>query len=206
MEMLQEIYKHTSGLLTYWRLKPTAVEHIKQLLDDAELLHPWDENIILDIGAGFGLLAEVAAGYGIEVHSVEPNPDFAQYITSGRIIHESIESAQIREDYYDAVICSYMAGYCDLPELFEKIDKILVPGGRLVFYEQCSGTTDEYQGYKPIKLAELLPLIEEYFYRFDMKVLNPADLYPASPELLEYYNSGGHIQNAGQIYLIARKS
>lgn len=121
---------------TYWvprNLWPFAVTL-------AELVSNGDR--VLDVGAGTGLLTELAAaraGVSGTVTALEPTPFMMDLLHkkfdgAPRIsLNETrIEEAQLPEATFDVVLCNQVVQYVDdLPKTFETFHRVLKPGGRL---------------------------------------------------------------------------
>lgn len=105
-----------------------------------EVVAPGDR--VLDVGAGTGLLSELAlarSGAGGTVTALEPTPfmievlhrkfDGAPRIT---IVEKGIEEAGLPDAAFDVVLCHQVVQYlADLPNAFSEFHRVLKPGGTL---------------------------------------------------------------------------
>ena len=121
---------------TYWvpcTLWPFAVAL-------AELTSPGDK--VLDIGAGTGLLTDLASartGSSGQITALEPTPFMLEllqrkYQNAPNItfVEGTIETAVFADDTFDVALCHQVIQYVDdLPGAFARIRRVLKPGGRL---------------------------------------------------------------------------
>lgn len=117
----------------------------------AEKVSPGDK--VLDVGAGTGLLTELASarvGTSGHVSALEPTPFMIdllhkKYDGVGRIniIENSIEEADLPDNSFDVLLCHQVVQYIkDLPSAFSQMRRVLKPGGILVV-GVWSGPTDQ---------------------------------------------------------------
>jgi SAM-dependent methyltransferase len=117
----------------------------------AEVVNPGDH--VLDVGAGTGLLTDLAAarvGARGHVTALDPTPfmqevlhrkfDGAPRIT---VVEGTIENANFPDDRFDTLLCHQVVQYVgDLPAAFAAMRRVLKPGGVLAV-GVWSGATDQ---------------------------------------------------------------
>ncbi|HYC21404.1 MAG TPA: methyltransferase domain-containing protein [Candidatus Bathyarchaeia archaeon] len=89
---------------------------------------------LLDVGAGFGYLADAAAAAFHERWVVEPSPSAAERISSDhRVVLGSLESAELPQGYFDVVSMQDCLEHLPDPlAALAKIRSVLRPGGALL--------------------------------------------------------------------------
>ena len=126
-----EMYETFWVPCTLWPHAISLVEHVQ----------PGDQ--VLDVGAGTGLLAELASarvGASGHVTALEPTPFMLdllheKYDGSTRIdvVGKSIEEATFPDGTFDTLLCHQVVQYiADLPAAFEQMHRVLKPRGKLV--------------------------------------------------------------------------
>jgi cyclopropane fatty-acyl-phospholipid synthase-like methyltransferase len=129
---------------------------------------------ILDIGGGTGALSERLAGLGYKVEMLTPSAEqvgIARHRLGDSVrVHQSRFEDLAADGQFDVCLFSESFQYIGLKSAFEQIDKLLVPGGRVVVSD--SFRTDAWQrGVRAIggghRYTDVLDAIAAAGYRID---------------------------------------
>jgi 2-polyprenyl-3-methyl-5-hydroxy-6-metoxy-1,4-benzoquinol methylase len=84
----------------------------------AALVREMKRSPVLDVGSAQGMLGQLLQGSGLEVDAVEPNPEWAESARPfyRQIQAASIEQADLREGYYQVIICADVLEHTMDPE------------------------------------------------------------------------------------------
>ncbi|MDH3944000.1 MAG: methyltransferase domain-containing protein [Anaerolineae bacterium] len=110
-----------------------------QLIADAAGLNHTGR--VLEIGCGTGLFTDIFAKYAMKVTAVDISPDLIEMAANRALPAEKVEFIcagfeQIPgKDAFDAVVGSSVLHHLEVAESLERINRLLKPGGRLVFAE-----------------------------------------------------------------------
>jgi SAM-dependent methyltransferase len=104
-----------------------------------------NSNLVLDVGCGMGGLAKMMHDKGLAVEVLTPNKNQIEhinknqpYLTSHNCKFEKFET----EKQYGTVINSESLQYIPLDMAFDKLNKILLPGGRWIIVDYFRLTAD----------------------------------------------------------------
>jgi len=111
-----------------------------------ELLSPRKEDIILDVGAGTGVIANEISFYCDEVFALEPNPKRVEYMKRRypqvKAFDGSAESIQFPESYFTKIyVISALHHFRDQDAALYEFHRVLKPNGMLVINEWDPGST-----------------------------------------------------------------
>jgi ubiquinone/menaquinone biosynthesis C-methylase UbiE len=126
----------TFDFMSWFRLR-TFGKSIKILLD---LLEPNKEDVILDVGAGTGIIASKVAAVCDEVFAVEPKLERVNYIKRKfpevKAFDGTAESVRFPESYFTKIYSvSAFHHFSDQDQAVSEFDRILKPGGLVLIHE-----------------------------------------------------------------------
>ena len=190
-----KIYKEDPKTIFLSQFRDPLMDHLYKKI----LLHLGKSSgkKLLDIGCGVGKVAFLAAEKGFEVTGVEieekaaklAEKNLKRYGSKTRIITGDILKIKLKENYFDAVVCSEVIEHVNNPQqIINRIFKLLKKGGLLVLttpHNQKYWTvSDEYADHKKrFSIKEVKNLL------FDFKI---TDLYtvgfPGMVSLVLSYN------------------
>lgn len=86
---------------------------------------------VLDIGASTGTMLDIFKSFGWKTYGVEPSESYKIAQNKGHFIyHSPFEEAKLQKNFYDLVIINHTLEHvASPPEVLEKIQKVLKPGG-----------------------------------------------------------------------------
>jgi demethylmenaquinone methyltransferase/2-methoxy-6-polyprenyl-1,4-benzoquinol methylase len=104
-------------------------------------LSPSSGQLILDVGCGTCVLEEFMDGSGAYVIGVDLTPAMLEKGASktlkcveGLALGDA-ERLPFASESFDAVVSCYVPKYCSISRFVSEIDRVLKPGGRLLFYD-----------------------------------------------------------------------
>jgi ubiquinone/menaquinone biosynthesis C-methylase UbiE len=126
-----------------WIRKRRFAKNLPLLL---EMLSPQKEDVILDVGAGTGVITNIIAEKCDEVFALEPNPKRVEYMKKKypqvKSFDGSAESIQFPESYFTKI---YVIGafhhFENQDSALYEIHRVLKPKGVLVINESDPGST-----------------------------------------------------------------
>lgn len=134
-----------------------------------ELLSPAKNDVILDVGAGTGWVADRVASLCDETYALEPNENRLDFLTTKhpqvKAFSATAQSIPFPEKYFDKLYCVFaFHHFTDQEDSLEEFHRILKPGGLLLI--------QEYFGAKP----GLGSSLERIIKRSKVKFLDPSEL------------------------------
>ena len=126
-----------------WIRKRRFAKNLPILL---EMLSPQKEDIILDVGAGTGVIANEISSRCDEVFALEPNPKRVEYMKKKypqvKAFDGSAESIQFPESYFTKIyVTSAFHHFRDQDAALYEFHRVLKPNGVLVINEWDPGST-----------------------------------------------------------------
>lgn len=104
---------------------------------------------ILDMGTGTGFLAALLAALGAEVHAIDVSPESLEIahkraVVSGQehkitFYEMPCESLNFPDEYFDAVLGSFVLHHSDLGPTLNELARVMKPGARGGFIETWGG-------------------------------------------------------------------
>ena len=139
--------------LTSWFRLRTFGKSITILLN---LLEPTKEDVILDVGAGTGVIANRVATMCDEVFALEPRLDRVDYMKRKfpevKAFDGVAENVQFPESYFTKIYCvSAFHHFKDQDQAVSEFDRILKPGGLVLIHElhpeqfDCEDGKEDFQ-------------------------------------------------------------
>jgi ubiquinone/menaquinone biosynthesis C-methylase UbiE len=124
------------NFISWLRLR-TFRGNIKILL---RLLAPANDDVILDVGAGTGVIASEVSKLCDDVFALEPKPDRVEYIKRKfpevKAFDGVVESIRFPEAYFTKLYCiSSFHHFKDQDLAIEELHRVLKPGGLLLIHE-----------------------------------------------------------------------
>jgi ubiquinone/menaquinone biosynthesis C-methylase UbiE len=112
-----------------------------------KLLDPKKEDVILDVGARTGVLANGIANISDDVFALEPNADRVEYIKRKfpqvKAFHGTAESIPFPETYFTkAYVLSALHHFADQDGALYEINRVLKPKGVLVIFDLPPGNVE----------------------------------------------------------------
>lgn len=104
---------------------------------------------VLDMGTGTGFLAALLAALGAEVHAIDVSPESLEIahkraVLSGqehkiKFYEMPCESLNFPDEYFDAVLGSFVLHHSDLGPTLNELTRVMKPGARGGFIETWGG-------------------------------------------------------------------
>jgi ubiquinone/menaquinone biosynthesis C-methylase UbiE len=119
---------------------------VSELID---LAAPIPGKQILDMGTGTGFLAVLLASLGAEVHAIDVSPESLEVarrraVISGqadkiKFYEMPCESLNFPDEYFDAVLGSFVLHHSDLSPTLKELARVMKPGAGGAFIETWGG-------------------------------------------------------------------